>query len=135
MAVESDERHLLEDIHNEALAQNNEFYPLHHRTSYMYSLEEAQGEAQKQHIPHLLALQKHPSIAEVEAAVVLVYQLHCIQKAWHQNDQVLAEEYWNMALALTCCLAQPLEEMGLSVDLVDRKGIHLSSMGASSGVA
>lgn len=66
-----------------------------------------------------MALQKCPSFAE-EAAVELFFLLHHIRTAWHQHGWILVEEFLEIELALACCLAVFLAEMGSLVDLVGR---------------
>lgn len=119
--MDSEERHLLEDIHLECSeeVEVNDVPSLHCHTSCMYFLEEVWAEGQQLHIRHLVALQKCPSFAE-EAAVELFYLLHHIRTAWHQHGWILVEEFLEIELALASCLAVFLAEMGSLVDLVGR---------------
>lgn len=121
--MDSEERHLLEDIHLECSeeVEVDDVPSLHCHTSYMHFLEEVWAEGQQWHIRHLVVLQKLPSFAE-EAAVELFYLLlHHIRMAWHQHGWILVEEFLEMKPALACCLAVFPVEMGSLVDLVGRK--------------
>lgn len=134
--MDSEEQHLLEDIHLECseVVEVDDVLSPHCHTSYIHSLEEVQAGVQQLHTHHLVVLQKCPSFAEAGPAVEQFFQLQNTHMAWHQHGWTQVEEFLDMAFALACCLAASLEVMGLLVDLVCRKS-KLLLMGASSGVA
>lgn len=129
--MDSEEQHLLEDIHLECseAVEVDDVLSLHCHTSYIHSLEEVQAGVQQWHTRHLVVLQKCPSSAEAGAAAEQFYQIQNTHTARHQHGWKRVEEFLGMAFALACCLAASLEVMGLLVELV-RRTSKLLSMGA-----